>query len=53
MSSKEFMDWACRNNIVIEYIEPGKSVQNSFIELFNSRFRDECLNEELNNSEKL
>ena len=47
MSSKEFMDWAYRNNIAIEYIQPGKPVQNAFIESCNSRFRDECLNEEL------
>ncbi len=47
MSSKEFMDWAYRNEIVIEYIQPGKPIQNAFIESFNLRFRDECLNEEL------
>ena len=29
------------------YIEPGKPVQNAFIESFNSRLRDECLNEHL------
>ena len=27
------------------YIEPGKPVQNAFIESFNSRLRDECLNQ--------
>ena len=47
MSSREFMDWAYKNNIAIEYIQPGKPIQNAFIESFNSRFRDECLNEEL------
>jgi putative transposase len=47
MSSKEFMDWAYKNKIEIEYIQPGKPVQNAFIESFNSRLRDECLNEEL------
>jgi putative transposase len=47
MSSREFMDWASRNNIEIEFIEPGKPIQNAFIESFNSRFRHECLNEEL------
>lgn len=47
MSSREFMDWAYKNKIEIEYIQPGKPVQNAFIESFNSRFRDECLNEEL------
>jgi putative transposase len=29
------------------YIEPGKPAQNAFIESFNSRLRDECLNEHL------
>ena len=47
MSSKEFMDWAFKRKIAIEYIQPGKPVQNAFIESFNSRLRDECLNEEL------
>jgi putative transposase len=27
------------------YIEPGKPVQNAFIESFNSKLRDECLND--------
>lgn len=39
------MDWAYKNNIAIEYIQPGKPIQNAFIESFNSRFRDECLND--------
>ena len=47
MSSREFMDWAYSNKIAIEYIQPGKPIQNAFAESFNSRFRDECLNEEL------
>lgn len=47
MTSREFMDWAFRRKIEIEYIEPGKPIQNAFIESFNSRLRDECLNEEL------
>ncbi|MFZ3228921.1 MAG: IS3 family transposase [Pseudobdellovibrio sp.] len=47
MSSRKFMDWAFNNNIAIEYIQPGKPIQNAFIESFNSRFRDECLNEHL------
>ena len=47
MSSREFMSWAYKKNIAIEYIQPGKPIQNAFIESFNSRFRDECLNEEL------
>lgn len=47
MTSREFLNWAYVNNIAIEYIQPGKPVQNAFIESFNSRFRDELLNEEL------
>lgn len=47
MSSREFMDWARRRNIEIEFIEPGKPIQNAYVESFNSRFRFECLNEEL------
>jgi putative transposase len=37
-------DWAARNDIRINYIQPGKPVQNAFVESFNGRFRDECLN---------
>ena len=47
MSSREFMSWAKRHSIEIEFIEPGKPIQNAYVESFNSRFRDECLNEEL------
>lgn len=47
MSSREFMDWATRRNIELEFIEPGKPIQNAYVESFNSRFRHECLNEEL------
>jgi putative transposase len=47
MSSREFMDWATLRDIEIEFIEPGKPIQNAFAESFNSRFRDECLNEEM------
>jgi putative transposase len=32
---------------VLEFIDPGKPVQNAFIESFNGTFRDECLNESL------
>lgn len=30
--------------ITANYIQPGKPVQNGYIESFNGRFRDECLN---------
>ncbi len=47
MTSREFMGWATRRNIEIEFIEPGKPIQNAYVESFNSSFRDEYLNEEL------
>ncbi len=47
MTSRHFLDWARRRGIEIEYIEPGKPIQNAYIESFNSRLRDECLNEEI------
>jgi putative transposase len=31
--------------VTLHFIEPGKPIQNAFIESFNGRFRDECLNE--------
>lgn len=45
MTSKIFLDWACRRGIEVEYIQPGKPIQNAYVESFNSRFREECLNE--------
>ncbi len=47
MTSRDFLAWAHARKIEIEYIQPGKPIQNAFIESFNSRFRDECLNEEV------
>ena len=45
-TSKAFRKWADENNVEIHYIEKGKPTQNAFIESFNGKFRDECLNEE-------
>ena len=33
--------------MIWHYIAPGKPMQNSFVESFNGRLRDECLNEHL------
>ncbi|MCP4602777.1 MAG: transposase [Proteobacteria bacterium] len=38
-------EWAYRNGVRLHFIEPGKPVQNAFVESFNGKFRDECLNE--------
>jgi putative transposase len=37
--------WAYRNGVALHFIDPGKPVQNAFIESFNGKFRDECLNQ--------
>lgn len=37
--------WACGRGIRLEFIEPGKPVQNAYMESFNGRMRDECLND--------
>ena len=37
--------WAYEHGVELRFIDPGKPVQNAFIESFNGRFRDECLNQ--------
>lgn len=43
-TSRAFMSWAYDKKIHINYIQPGKPTQNAFVESFNGKFRDECLN---------
>lgn len=38
-------EWALRNGVKLDFIRPGKPVENAFIESFNGKLRDECLNE--------
>ena len=37
--------WAYAHGIDLHFIEPGKPNQNAYVESFNGRLRDECLNE--------
>ena len=37
--------WARDRKVRLHFIDPGKPTQNTYIESFNGRFRDECLNE--------
>ncbi|HEX6002577.1 MAG TPA: integrase core domain-containing protein [Burkholderiales bacterium] len=39
--------WAHAERVQLHFIRPGKPVENAFIESFNGRCRDECLNEHL------
>lgn len=49
-NGKEFcgramLSWAQAHQVALRLIEPGKPNQNAYVESFNGRFRDECLNE--------
>ena len=45
--SKAVDGWAYRKGVKLEFIRPGRPVENGFIESFNGRLRDECLNTHL------
>jgi putative transposase len=42
--SRALEDWVYRRGVQLDFIRPGKPVENAFIESFNGRLRDECLN---------
>lgn len=42
---KAMVTWAHERGLQLRLIEPGKPNQNAYIESFNGRLRDECLNE--------
>ena len=43
-TSRALEDWSYRRGVQLDFIHPGKPVENAFIESFNGRLRDECLN---------
>jgi putative transposase len=43
-TSRQFLSWSVEKRVRATTIQPGKPVQNAYIESFNGRFRDECLN---------
>lgn len=43
--SKELDLWAYTNKVTLDFSRPGKPTDNAFIESFNGKFREECLNE--------
>lgn len=47
LTSMAILRWCQESRVEWHYIAPGKPTQNAFIESFNGRLRDECLNETL------
>lgn len=45
--SRVMDSWAYKNKVQLDFIRPGKPVDNAFIESFNGKLRDELLNVEL------
>ena len=45
-TSRAFMGWASSHGIQHILIQPGRPMQNGYIESFKGKFRDECLNEQ-------
>ena len=39
--------WAYQRQVKLDFIRPGRPMENGYIESFNGRLRDECLNAEL------
>ncbi|MFN3314854.1 MAG: IS3 family transposase [Hyphomonas sp.] len=47
LTSRAVLEWQNQTGIGWHYIAPGKPQQNGFVESFNGKLRDECLNEEV------
>jgi putative transposase len=47
LTSNAILRWQHERTVEWHYIAPGKPMQNGFVESFNGRLRDECLNEHL------
>ena len=47
LTSNTILKWSQDRQVLWHYIQPGKPMQNGFVESFNGRLRDECLNEHL------
>lgn len=43
-TSRALDQWAYANGVTLKLIQAGKPTQNAYIESFNGKFRDECLN---------
>ena len=45
LTSKAMFFWSRRTGVKLHFIQPGKPTQNAFVESFNGKFRDTCLNQ--------
>jgi putative transposase len=45
LTCNAMLKWTTQSGIAWHYIAPGKPMQNGFMESFNGKLRDECLNE--------
>ena len=43
-TSRHLIGWCAERGIELRHIQPGKPMQNAYVESFNGRLRDECLN---------
>ena len=46
-AGKDLDAWAYWRKVKVDFIRPGKPIENAYIESFNGRLREECLNQEL------
>jgi putative transposase len=44
-ASKAVDQWAAQHGVSLRFIDPGKPMQNAYVESFNGKFRDECLSQ--------
>jgi putative transposase len=44
-TSKAMFLWSQRSGVKLHFIQPGKPTQNAFVESYNGKFRDACLNQ--------
>ncbi len=46
MTSKAMFLWSQQHRVKLHFVQPGKPIQNAFVESFNGRFRNGCLNQQ-------